>query len=442
MHCLHITTRGAGSVPTQSPHIARDSDTAPAAAGGAGAVAAPRVAAAGGSDRPSLGIHANPTAAGVSEGLDASRFERFQLQQVARFLLPSNRVGRCLYSPIGELDGSGSVSVHRSQSDAWLSGLQTCGSVWVCPVCSAKITEGRRAELTAAITAARALGWGVYLVTYTVSHKRSDALLDTLGAFLAAQESMTGGRAYKALRVRYAVCGTIKALEVTLGDLNGWHPHCHTLLFTLSPLSVEGVEQLRGDLYATWAAAAARRGLSTSVEHGLSVEPTWGAVADYVGKFGKQPARRVWGAEDELVKAAAKRARGGAPRVGRYTPFDLLRAVSREGLGWQSVRFREYAEVFTGRYQLVWGPRPLRGRPGLRDLLGLRGDLPADESLSAPTVEDTFWASLFTEEWYAVRRYSARVELVRLAAADDRLGFDALVAELYSRYCAEYLEVS
>ncbi len=441
MHCLHITTRGAGSVPTQSPHIARDSDTAPAAAGGAGAVAAPRVAAAGGSDRPSLGIHANPTVAAASEGLDWSRLERFELQQVARFLLPSHRVARCLHAPVGELDGSGSVSVHRSGSDAWLSGLQTCGSVWVCPVCSAKITEARRGELTAAITAARAMGWGVYLLTYTVSHGRSDALCDTLGGFLAAQEYLTGSRAYKRVRELYGVAGTIKALEVTLG-LNGWHPHCHTLLFTLSPLSAGGVAELERDLFAVWAPAAARFGLSMSAEHGLSVKATWGSVADYVGKFGKQPARRVWGAEDELVKAAAKRARGGAPRVGRYTPFDLLRAVSREGLGWQSVRFREYVEVFTGRYQLVWGPRPLRGRPGLRDLLGLRGDLPADEALSAPTAEDTFWASLFTEEWYAVRRYSARVELLRLAAAGDRPSFDALVAELYSRYCAEYLEVS
>ncbi len=166
------------------------------------------------------------------------------------------------------------------------------------------------------------------------------------------------------------------------------------------------------------------------------MQATWGAVADYVGKFGREPVRRVWGAEDELVKAAAKRARGGAPRVGRYTPFDLLRAVSREGLGWQSVRFREYAEVFTGRYQLVWGPRPLRGRPGLRDLLGLRGDLPADDVLSAATAEDTFWASLFAEEWYGVRRASKRRELLRLAAAGDRVGFEALVSACLDEWLA------
>ena len=44
-----------------------------------------------------------------------------------------------------------------------LWGLQTCGSVWVCPVCGAKVVERRRGEIQQAMAMHRACGGEVHL---------------------------------------------------------------------------------------------------------------------------------------------------------------------------------------------------------------------------------------------------------------------------------------
>src|SRR4051794_16390042 len=85
-----------------------------------------------------------PLAKGVATQSDADwRQVRWQLQREARALLPDERVAFCmrriqattvdvLYSP-----------QHKS---AHYGGLMVCGSVWVCPLCAAKISEHRRVE--------------------------------------------------------------------------------------------------------------------------------------------------------------------------------------------------------------------------------------------------------------------------------------------------------
>lgn len=61
--------------------------------------------------------------------------------------------------------------------------------------------------------------------------------------------------------------------------------------------------------------------------------------------------------------------------------------------------FKEYAEAFKGKRQLVWS-KGLRARllPELKDLSDEEIAAAADES-----VEAVFWASLSIQEWRAVR---------------------------------------
>ena len=54
--------------------------------------------------------------------------------------------------------------------------LQTCGSVWVCPVCGAKVGERRRGEIQQAMAQHRACGGEVHLLTLTAPHTRFDVL--------------------------------------------------------------------------------------------------------------------------------------------------------------------------------------------------------------------------------------------------------------------------
>src|SRR5256885_17042652 len=48
--------------------------------------------------------------------------------------------------------------------------IMVCGSVWVCPLCAAKISEHRRVELEQAIARCIATGGAGYLTTYTIAH--------------------------------------------------------------------------------------------------------------------------------------------------------------------------------------------------------------------------------------------------------------------------------
>lgn len=109
--------------------------------------------------RASLGIYANtvctppipkPKRIARDESVDANRKMRYQLQRAAQGLIPGERVKHCQRST---MSGSG-VSVYRSDvGGASFGNLTTCGSVWHCPVCAAKITEHKRIELQDAITA-------------------------------------------------------------------------------------------------------------------------------------------------------------------------------------------------------------------------------------------------------------------------------------------------
>ena len=66
------------------------------------------------------------------------------------------------------------VKKHKTAS---YGGLQTCGSVWVCPVCGAQrwwnVAAG---EIQQAMAQHRACGGEVHLLTLTAPHTRFDVL--------------------------------------------------------------------------------------------------------------------------------------------------------------------------------------------------------------------------------------------------------------------------
>jgi len=135
----------------------------------------------GGSSAPLGTIARFPSPASQSQTSNGQRqVKRFALQAAARSLLPGERVAFCLRRPI---PGRATVDVFQAPiiGSAHFGGLQVCGSVWMCPVCSAKITERRRVELQGGL--ACWCGRSV-LVTFTLAHNRSECLPDVLGGLL------------------------------------------------------------------------------------------------------------------------------------------------------------------------------------------------------------------------------------------------------------------
>ena len=230
-----------------------------------------------------LGINAKLRAPNVNPM--ARRVERFALQSVARSILPTSRTAKCLR--IRAFDRDVQVWKSKEHKTASYAGLQTCGSVWTCPVCAAKIAERRRVELLDAMDMHKAAGGFVYLLTLTTPHQRADVLSDLLGQQGKALQAFLRDKTVKKIFAEMGYLGQVRALEVThgrKGTNNGWHPHFHILQFC----QVNGNEVDRKDwtarLYLRWCAYCEKSGLGTpSFAHGIKLD-TGDKASDYVAK--------------------------------------------------------------------------------------------------------------------------------------------------------------
>ena len=335
------------------------------------------------------------------------RCERFALKSVANRLLPTSRTSKCMRWRVP--NQSLQVLKSKEHNKAFYTGLQICASVWACPVCAAKISERRRAELTTALALAKARGWDVFMLTLTVPHGLGDDLPALLKQIHTAWRSTTTSRAGKKLRKLLGIRGTIRALEVTHGQ-NGFHPHLHVLLFLDQGFSTESVHHAFSPL---WQQACVRAGLPCpSDEHGCRVDDGTYAAA-YASK---------WGLESELTKSHTKKGRNGS-----RTPWDFLRAVLDKSEGWQqsAILFRTYAEAFKGKRQLYWSN-------GLRDLLAM-GEQASDEEIAAVQEDSSLMlAELTDEQWRAILRTKSESIVLDMAETHPE-ALPALLASILER---------
>jgi hypothetical protein len=343
-----------------------------------------------------------------------ARVQRFILQSVARKFLPKSRTDKCMRLR----QASKEIQVWQSKEfkTTSYSGLQTCGSVWACPVCSAKIAERRRAEIVAAMAAHKAAGGCMNLLTLTAPHQRTDQLVDLLKKQALALKKMFADRTVRKVLTEMGVLGQIRALEVTHGRLsefnNGWHPHYHFLMFAGS-----GVDLARFDapqmkdwavrLYLRWAACCESAGLGTpSYAHGLKLDDG-SKAAKYVAK---------WGLEDEMTKGHTKKAINGE------TPFDFLRSYLADATDKQAgALFKEFAETFKGKRQLYWSP-------GLKKRFAIGES--SDEELAAQMEDHAAMLGTITiDQWRDVLAVEGNGVVLMLAANG---GWDAVARFLES----------
>lgn len=346
---------------------------------------------------PETGEVLNP-----SRDYRTARAERFILKAAAVRLLPKgSRTSKCMRWRVPGRDMQ--VVFSPAYQRANFQGHQVCASPWVCPVCAAKISERRRAEVAAAIAAAKSLGLVVYLLTLTFPHGLGDDLGDCMASALKAYSKLFSGKAGSKLRDRIGLEGTIRALEVTHGEANGFHPHFHTLLF-LDPAKGFTPAYVHSQIAPRWQAVAVASGLPLpSLQHGCHVDGGEKAAA-YVAKGS------TWGLESEVTKGQSKIAKGAKGR----TPFALLRDYA-QGDKRAGALFAEYAKVFQGKRQLVWSDG-LKRRLAVYDM--------SDDEL-ANMVDDTptkLLATLSDDQWRVIYRKRLEVVVLDLAeVAPDRL---------------------
>lgn len=342
--------------------------------------------------------------------------DRIRLQRVAQGLLyrkgedpkaqhPTCWCNRGLRS--GDLAG---VWRAADGSNARLSGVITCGNVWACPVCAAKICEERRADLSNAMSAAVSMGKTAYLLTLTFPHESDMPLGELLEKFGKARQSWANSRTYKRIMGEKGEggeigrLGSVVSLEVTVGQANGWHPHVHILVIADRLGFGEGeainaagdlASILIDELKGAWVKALGKAGLCSAAQvsdtfaHGLNVRGGERA-AEYIAKFGRD---ERWGASSEITKGHAKVGTAGeVAGDAHYTPFQLL-DFAHGGDRWSWARWREYVEAFHGRRMLSWSR-------GLRKALTL-GDAREDDEIAAddrPLPEERMIATITADD--------------------------------------------
>lgn len=317
------------------------------------------------------------------------RLERFALQSAARSILPKSRTAKCLrcrqaHKPHVEVWRTAETKTTRYRN------LQTCASVWACPVCAAVISERRSLELRQCIDQHQASGGQVLFLTVTNPHTRTDDLGEMLDAQSRAMSRFNGHRLARGIWADIGCIGTVRAWEVTHG-LNGWHPHFHILIFCASGIDLEA---LRARLYSLWFTCCRLSGLPIpSEKHGLTLEDG-SKAAEYVSKG-------LWGLDREMTKGHIKKARSGR------SPFDLLRSYLSDRDKQAAALFQQFAHAFHGRRQLVYS----KGLKSHFDLVEK-----TDAEISAQVEESAqLLGSITLDQWRTICRLDLRGDVLELA---------------------------
>lgn len=333
------------------------------------------------------------------------------------------------------------VTIKRApnRKRAAFGGLITCGSVWVCPLCAPKVVNTRRDEMNLAISA-----WvrkaEVFFVTYTMQHDKETCgqgeLKSALTKFAKTLSRFKGSRAVNLVKKNSGHIGTIRALEVTYGEMNGWHVHTHELMFCNSGALAE-ISKLK----KLWARQLIKNGMS-GLEAGdigiekfrklrallkrcLTVQPG-DYAAEYVAKYGREPESMrggKWGIASEMTAAHLKRGRGGQvgddlpQRCGHVNPWGLLND-SLDGDKRSGVLFHEFGLAMKGSRQLYWSKGLKEYFFGVAD----RTDEEIAQDADARCTEHVI--TIGPISWGRVIAHRARWDLLQVAAINGREGVE------------------
>jgi len=392
-----------------------------------------------------------PVDAVALERARGARARRWARRAQLRKVTSLRRVRNCGIPTSTEAGPTLAVTENPDETrTAGFGGLASCGSVWCCPQCAAKVATRRADELATVMRAVHEHGGSAFMVTFTMRHDAGDRLglcrddrarlralkeraadrdvakvngwdvderaaeaeaieADTIrgrrGCWDAVGEAwhaVTGGRHWQQDQDRFGgLLGWARVVEVTDGA-HGWHVHVHALLCFGDDVSAEIVEATVGArMFRRWRTALARAGFSASEEHGWDVRKIRlldGDLADYFTKI----AHEVTGAH---------RKENGERRGGR-TPMQLLADAVDTYRVEELARWWEWESASQGRRQLTWS----RGRRNLRALAGL-GVEQDDQQIAEEDFGDDQRLAIDRDAWDWISTTARHTELLDVTDA-------------------------
>ena len=424
-----------------------------------------------------------------SQPLQAMQFRRkhnYALRSTASKILPNDRVCKCGFNMI---DGKKGVAVKHNgekgdKGKAKFTGVVSCDSVWVCPVCALKIMARRGRQVAAGIeTWANDHDGHAVMLTTTHSHKKTDILSPMLQKMKKARSYFWGHRSLKIVMKQVGYVGHIKALEYTHGNDNGAHPHHHDAVFIgmsqeelkdhkiaidfdkkgfvryvsdfrenqlinkkmhefrkklpsiKKPIEPESYKSY--DDFMKKECGVSYENLETFVKHfwikscshaglgapSLERGATIQGADDLKSYLTKMSTGASVGMGQELTNTRAKSSKRG----GR-SQWDLLNDAHR-GCFNSAALFREYAIAFKGERQLFWSPK-------LKNLLGIRSDKEEAKERKALEAENgisIIFAQIAPSIWQQIKRYRAQSFILTAVENDVRNGtneFETLIEKM------------
>lgn len=269
-------------------------------------------------------------------------------------------------------DGQG-VMLRQHEGIPGFAGVCTCGSVWSCPVCNAKIMSRRALELGVAVATWREMGGHAIFATFTMRHHRGQSLADLWDKLSKAWHAVTAGKQWQRDCARWGVAGFVKVVEVTYGE-HGWHAHVHALVLLLdgAPHSRRDVEHLQARMFGRWSRALVRMGLEAPLSIAQDAHLVTGPADAGLAEYFTKSVDAVHRIGLELTASQSKRVRSS---LGTRSTWYLLDEVVDMGVldGWH-----EWEAASKGRRQIAWSK-------GLRERLGLRREH-SDEEIAAEEI--------------------------------------------------------
>lgn len=343
--------------------------------------------------------------------------QRWRRLYTVQQMVQKHRVEKC-YRVRYKKDLHPEVWVSEEHKSAHYKNLIMCASLWVCPVCAAKITERRKIEIE---TAPRINDFSKFMVTYTLQHNRADRLGLLTNDLLDGLRDMKNARRYKDLIDHLGVVGTITGAEVTVSNLNGWHPHKHGLTFAKVYQDKINESEIQEELSKLFISAMAHRGRYVHADIGVHVK-TANVIAAYVAKMGE--GEKHWSLAAEIAKSPVKTSR----EEDHFHPFELI-DMYQEDHNMNAIRlFQEFVKAMKGVNQL-------RYSKGLRKLLGLDAEISDQELAEHIEKGSHLFARIHPKHWEIILNHNERGRLLSVASHGN---YEAFVTYMRAVGCDDF----
>lgn len=333
---------------------------------------------------------------------------------------------------------------------AYFANLQTCGSVWLCCICSSLISERRCIELQYAFDIWRSFDpCNVStLITFTTPHTRDQSLAEVLFLQDKATRIMKNQnqrypnkknpypyKTWKTIMDEMMSVGSFTGRDITFGIFYGWHPHRHEIYLNIKA-SEKQLEKWKSELAHAWSIAFRKAGgviddWCSFMERSVNLKQIIDDNGfDNISSYVTQIEGKDWTLAQEATKGSAKTAKGK-----NITPFGMLEAI-RQGhkLSWlYSQKFYEYAQTMKGKRQFF-------ASKGLKQFLGV--NFKSDEELIKESQGGDHYYTFSDKDLNTIINLNIRGEIIALTENRNEFEFIAAFDSYLKEFDTEYVGTS